>query len=403
MAEGEIGHLVQDELTPLDRFTRTLTGGTSSAGRRSRSTSRTSFRAESDSPTPRKLGKKSPWDDSKLGRSRRSSSRGGSQEHGRCVLIFDWDDTLFPITWIRNDCGCDWRKSLDAQLDKRSERGKMVRKLLERFATHASALLREASKRHHVIIVTLAAPGWIANSMQQFCPSLKEVMDECSPKIIYAAEHAKEYAKHPSRKPMMAQEAFEFWTEVKAAAIRKELHSESVVFTDIVSVGDSQYERHGTKRVANEFRGTDDADKSRLYVKVLKSLSQPTIEEVIVQMKLFLRWLPFIINRDEDLDVEIHEADDDSLNDVDNLIRGKVCSCGVVLLPDDSCCPKCEMRRPTGPKVTEEPLSWLKLADLKDDRGVSSRNASAKCTQDEMHSEFLDMVVSESGPTPTVL
>lgn len=383
---------LEHELTPLDRFTRSVSG----TGQRSRSGSR----HLSKSPSPRKRGNASPWDDDRGSRSgsvNRSRSRSINRVSIRCVLILDWDDTLFPTTWIRDDCGFDWRKPLEAQLDKWSVRGKTTHTLLERFAARMSALLREASREHHVIIVTLARKGWVMKSIERFCPALKEVIEECKPKIIYAQEYASATKRRWNGAPMTADEALEFWTEVKASAIRKELSSEATTFTDIVSVGDSQYERHGTMRVASEFMKElgDGADKPRMHVKTVKFLNCPTVEEVTAQMNLLLCWLPFIVDRDDDLDIEIDEADDDILNSLDQVVRGKVCSCGISLPPDAFHCPACNLRRPKGPKGQTEPLAWSELAEMEERHGSNSSSTSATDHERPTSAERMNKDISD--------
>lgn len=386
----------QEDLTPLDYLFRQRSASKGS----SRSCSR------SCSGTPRKRSNAPPGDDRLVRRHHFRSNSGSkarsAKEAAKCVLIFDWDDTLFPTTWLRDDCGFDWRKPLDAQLRKTSQRGKRINAMLNRFAERASALLREASKLQRVVIVTLARRGWVHKSIERFCPRLAEVIEECKPKIVYAQEYVA--VPRDTRLLRTAEEVLEYWTEVKASAIRKELAEEGVAWTDILSFGDSQYERAGTKRVASELSklpelnggGAAGVIASPLYSKTIKTLNCPTVEECTAQMTVLLRWLPFIADRDSDIDLEIDEADDEALNKMDQLIRGKVC-CGLSLRPRDRICPRCSMRRPDGPEATEEVLSWVKLAEMEEYEAQQClKDDSAR--QDDIGDQLFEMVSSMSCP-----
>jgi len=80
------------------------------------------------------------------------------------LLIFDWDDTLFPTSWVqkhgllKSEAGETLSNEDIAQLEQMTER---VRKTLQ--------LALQIGK---VVLVTNAAQGWIEQSCTNFMPSL---------------------------------------------------------------------------------------------------------------------------------------------------------------------------------------------------------------------------------------
>ncbi|CAJ1342907.1 unnamed protein product [Effrenium voratum] len=79
------------------------------------------------------------------------------------VLIFDWDDTMLPSSWLSEQ-----KLSLDAQSKATPEQEAQ----LETLAEHAAETLTLAKRFGKVVLVTNAERGWIELSCQKFMPSL---------------------------------------------------------------------------------------------------------------------------------------------------------------------------------------------------------------------------------------
>ena len=85
----------------------------------------------------------------------RRNSQAGYAEKNNTALILDWDDTIFPTTWVRDDCGAlgvpiqgwlsvlwfavstncgcqgmNWRLPLDQQLEREGRRRPIIQGLL---------------------------------------------------------------------------------------------------------------------------------------------------------------------------------------------------------------------------------------------------------------------------------
>ena len=91
---------------------------------------------------------------------RRASTMLHFRNPDQSVIIFDWDDTLFPTTWIQDDVQLDWKIKLDWQLEDGDFKNQVSEKL-ENFQTEVVSLLRHARSLAHVLVVTLSRSPWV--------------------------------------------------------------------------------------------------------------------------------------------------------------------------------------------------------------------------------------------------
>merc|ERR1719352_443896 len=89
------------------------------------------------------------------------------------LIIFDWDDTLFPTSWLMDKKG--FREDADNKLGLLSL-SPSDRDLLEAVAERARRSLQMANSIGHVVIVTNAEQGWVELSCAKFMPSLQETL-----------------------------------------------------------------------------------------------------------------------------------------------------------------------------------------------------------------------------------
>lgn len=267
-------------------------------------------------------------------RSIRRNSQQAFAEKMHTQLVLDWDDTLFPTTWVREDCKLDWRYSLDEQL-RPGQRLEAIKALLAKHLVRVEEFLDYASTVANILIVTLARRPWVENSMEKFMPGLMKIVERHQLKVIYAQEYAnpKEVQEFMQDSKKSQEEGQAFWTGVKGTAIHKELDELHKKFDaswkNVISLGDSDFERYGTVSAGEDYmkremeggnvrqtgltaEGVDkDGHLKRLRVKTVKMLDKPTVLELTAELTLLKRWLPHVVRRDEGFDVEIDGTDDD--------------------------------------------------------------------------------------------
>lgn len=108
-----------------------------------------------------------------------------------CAVFLDWDDTLFPSTWI--------------QIQQRSRGLHLLRKdpAIKALCGEIISFLCTVSRIGHVFIVTNAAPGFITKCCHICFPELLPVFDELKVTLIYARPRYDEEG----------EEAVETWKE----------------------------------------------------------------------------------------------------------------------------------------------------------------------------------------------
>jgi hypothetical protein len=271
-------------------------------------------------------------------------------EKSSTTIVIDFDDTIFPTTWIREDLSLNWRLPIADQVAPSPEREE-VETILEGYTEQVTSFLMTASSLAHVALVTLAREPWVDTACENFMPELGELLKRSSIPIIYARDYiTPEIQKAHQEKPFRtAHEETDFWMNAKRRAmedtLRKQYDANDRTWKNIISIGDSSIEQVGLVTCGEEYmkqetahagthvlsRGrtaefiTDQGHHKKLRVKTVKMIDRPTCDELLVQLYLLNSWLPNIINLDEGLDVVIPGADDnDGLNELHTRFTGEV-------------------------------------------------------------------------------
>merc|ERR1719410_3259801 len=79
------------------------------------------------------------------------------------VTIFDWDDTVLPTTWLRNEYGYD-------PDEYGHESDNLYFPVLQKIVQHAKSMLEMAIKAGRTYIVTNAGGGWVEYSAARWAP-----------------------------------------------------------------------------------------------------------------------------------------------------------------------------------------------------------------------------------------
>lgn len=265
-------------------------------------------------------------------------------EQSQTVIVFDWDDTLFPTTYVQEDLGLDWRLPLEEQSSLSREQVEDVRtKILtcERFAQEAIVKAKELG---HVVVITLAGTGWVDLSCMHFYQAMGQLLRELQIPIVYAQEQVKSLPKQYSKKAFQADEDQErYWGLVKGMAIAGEAEKfysqyEGQSWKNILSIGDSCFERYGLLAASSAYMrdmsivaaGTgktapvvwsptqegcwekeQNGHVKKLRAKCCKLVDQPDTEELAVELEMVGKWLEGMVRLDEgfDLDLEAVEAE----------------------------------------------------------------------------------------------
>lgn len=265
------------------------------------------------------------------------------QERDQTAIVFDFDDTLFPTTFVD-------------QLSSAFEKGSLSEKDLKDFMDKiescqatAEALLESALSLGSVIIVTLCSRGLLKKRCETWYPKVWKLMVDES-KVVYARE-SQAFSDESNKQSKEESQELQYWAFVKGSVIEQELENfysqyQGQSWKNIVSIGDSNIERYGTLGATNayvqkRFSGTSRAHQTitekkayatiwesfdngdhkwrdglegvydghifKVRTKIVKMLDEPTPAELSEQQIMLTKWLPRIINYDGSLNLVIND------------------------------------------------------------------------------------------------
>ncbi|CAK9040901.1 unnamed protein product [Durusdinium trenchii] len=170
-------------------------------------------------------------------------------------LVFDWDDTILPTSWLERI------HALAGGGPLRPE----VQRQLASLSSAAAQTLQLAASMGTVVIITNSAPGWVDQSCQIFMP---QILQQIRSYQIFA-------------KPLHAPLTF------KISTFRRECKK----FMNLISIGDGDAERAASLRLqAPERKGSFGEERQR--VKSVKLIELPTCQQLIVQHEMLQVRLP---------------------------------------------------------------------------------------------------------------
>jgi hypothetical protein len=244
------------------------------------------------------------------------------------VLIFDFDDTLFPTHVMERQFDLNEKASIQTQL-RRAFRTEMKVSGIERQYAHfhkaVKELLQQAEHFGSVLIVTLGERKRVRNIVEHLWPEFGQLLEKCE--FVYAREHmteamlekASELNKMSVKLERLGVDAFEddverflddwseLWTSVKKEAILTHLtlHN-SQAWMNVMSIGDSVFERDATILACNELRKTraQGGQEMTVRVKTLKFLETPSLATLGLELRFLKLWLPYLVCQDCDRNLE---------------------------------------------------------------------------------------------------
>merc|ERR1719311_1336965 len=168
------------------------------------------------------------------------------------VIIFDWDDTLLCTSYLNIRQGHLTTPAVQQQL--------------KRIEHSAQELLEMAMRLGQTFLITNAMKGWVEFSAQKWLPGLLPTLEKV--RIISArTEHEEEFPDNYGE-----------WKIQAFLTVQRELDSQ--VITNLISLGDSNFEMDAVHVMGGEF--------SQALIKTIKFRDSPSPEELAKQLELVL-------------------------------------------------------------------------------------------------------------------
>lgn len=170
------------------------------------------------------------------------------------LIILDWDDTLFPTSWVvKNGIDLTDKQTKNKYIVYFSQLDNILYKLLNSFMEHGN-----------VYIVTNAKVKWVLISAD-ILPNTKKLLNN-KIKVLSAREkHEKEFPND-----MFA------WKRMIFKNVVSEVYSSNDL-QNIISIGDADYEYKALVNLWNK-------KKNNRILKTVKFVSSPTFDSLIDQL-----------------------------------------------------------------------------------------------------------------------
>jgi len=184
------------------------------------------------------------------------------------VIIFDWDDTLLCSSYLT---------SRGDSLPKHVEQN------LRGIQQAATRLLERALQSGHTFIITNAMNGWVEYSAAKWAPGLLPILQ----KVRVISARSRYEAQFPGQIDKWKVEAF--------LGVQCELNSQ--VITNLVSIGDSNFEMDAVHVMAQKF--------DQALIKTVKLRERPSPAELRKQLELVLQKFEPIIQNARNLKISL--------------------------------------------------------------------------------------------------
>lgn len=246
------------------------------------------------------------------------SNRFETSTERKTLIIFDWDDTLFPSTWLRSEwkplCRLWFKTPLKQDDNKR-------RKLMRKVGILASRVLEKAKTLGEVVMITNAQRPWLTRSADLFMEDIVPSLTKPPVPVYYAMETMKELEYDEDEADIPMDEAWEMhYTEGKRRCMSQQVEekfAERMTNRNIISIGDGVFEQKALAevRTIEENRRRRNGIKVNLTIKTLRLLDCPSLDELCEELTIILNWLPKIVEYGESFDMSFESQDVQEIHD----------------------------------------------------------------------------------------
>ena len=197
-----------------------------------------------------------------------------SQRHNN-LIIFDWDDTLLPTSFLL------YKNSLDRE-KKLNEKEQAKIKKLEILVKN---LLTLSISKGDVYIITNSGEGWVEESSKNYYPNIKDILNQIE--VISARKDYEQ--KYPENSKL--------WKIKSFLNLKKRINEELI--TNIICIGDSAFEMEAGRNLAANF--------IHAVIKTIKFKESPKPDELIKQLNLVLNQFNSIFISSKNLTVRVEK------------------------------------------------------------------------------------------------
>jgi hypothetical protein len=209
------------------------------------------------------------------------------------IIIFDWDDTLCPSSYLQEKHGLSVDGTSFEELLAKGLVHEDVAEELENYMAELGALLALSKElASKVVVVTNASDGWVEDCVESWMPQLKRALEHVEISSARSTWEPKGVGSPTS------------WKTREFEALIEDFYSrqEQKAWKNVIVVGDAPYEHEALQRVVNR------VPKTRSFKCRSKSVNfayKPSIEELSSEVQTLRSHLRTIINYDGNLNCTV--------------------------------------------------------------------------------------------------
>lgn len=191
----------------------------------------------------------------------------------RTVVVFDWDDTLCPSSWLHA------HDLLPKYRGQQVEIAPEFRQILDLIAANVIRLLKKAVSYGPVFVVTAAEYGWVELSCALYMPSVQEVFDLADVHIVSARSWYEQTFGLGGDSSSWKHEVMQLIARKCFASAAMQYVAENPdCYFNFLSIGDSMAERDACHSAVDQVPYT--------FAKTLKFVEHPSSDEIVQQVEL---------------------------------------------------------------------------------------------------------------------
>mmetsp|Transcript_120004 Transcript_120004/g.233651 ORF Transcript_120004/g.233651 Transcript_120004/m.233651 type:complete len:357 (-) Transcript_120004:131-1201(-) len=228
-------------------------------------------------------------------------------EPSETVIIFDWDDTLFPTSYLQqHHIG-----QLGTSKEQPAEFLENATKAMHSHIKVVDNLLRLAGKLGQVLIVTMATEIWVNLCVEKHIPGFRDLLEAVGAQVVAARSGVpvdqQRQACSDDRDPSqylktraMQRAVRDFYNEGRRRS-----------WKNLLSIGDSSAERCALQDIV--FRRVQRNRHGRwkeCRCKTLTLMQEPSLEQLTTQLQRVTQSLPALVTHDGDVDAILDRLDD---------------------------------------------------------------------------------------------
>jgi hypothetical protein len=262
--------------------------------------------------------------DFRFGRETSTTSDFRFTEPAQTMIVFDWDDTLFPTTDLIQSIGVRPDRAEEEPLKGLAPEVTLAITQWEEALYEYLSLACSLSDR--CVIITNSRRPWVEDCVNKFAPRLKPLFERVTsgPKVVYANERLRRTKTLRSQcqdlRPVLHRdhdlqrltdaERMQELTMAKYEAMKSEAQEFYSLYTgqswkNILSIGDMSYEHDALQELSFKRSGPS---HERLRTKAIILPTEPTISELTLRLSFSRVMLCAYVHFDGDFDIDLTTA-----------------------------------------------------------------------------------------------